>query len=301
MPFRIAEAAFDFQCSGADQERFAPPAVGTAVLAMLAPLVPADLVVLVQSSSFRLNAFRIRVELFKRELKVIEHPHLARIKAHEALYYIDALAYDAAYYRGVGNTLKHLIDGAKSGMVDSGGERLVYGSAFESAKLNIGDYSGMANIGGQFPLGEVFTEAKDLQAVNGRVRIFSFGDMAYEVNRPETPITLVVNQGQVTDVIDSTDEFDRVIASIKAAEDVVWLRELGFGMNRAFNKDRTVSDIGTFERMCGVHLSLGAKHGIYGKPGFKRRDGKYHVDVFAVTESVMLDEQVIYRDGAWCV
>ena len=272
-----------------------------AVLAMLTPLVPADLVVLIQSASFRMDAFRIRVELFKRELKVIEHPHLARIKAHESLYYIDSLAYDAAYYRGVGNALKELIDGASSGVVDSGGERLVYASAFESAKLNIGDYSGMNNVGGQFPLGEVFTEAKDLQAVNGRVRIFSFGDMAYEVNQPDKPITLVVNEGQVTEVIDSTDEFDRVIASIKAAEDVVWLRELGFGMNRAFNKDRTVSDIGTFERMCGVHLSLGAKHGIYGKPGFKRRDGKYHVDVFAVTESVMLDEQVVYRDGAWCV
>lgn len=272
-----------------------------AVLAMLAPLVPADLVVLVQSSSFRMDAFRIRVELFKRELKVIEHPHLARIKETEFISYIDSLAYDPAYYRGVGNALKTLIDGASGGVLDSGGERLVYGSAFESAKLNIGDYSKMDNIGGQFPIGEVFTEAKYLQAVNGRVRIFSFGDMAYEVNQPDTPITLVVNQGQVTDVIDSTVEFDRVIASIKAAEDVVWLRELGFGMNRAFSKDRTVSDIGTYERMCGVHLSLGAKHGIYGKPGFKRRDGKFHVDVFAVTESVMLDEQVVYRNGAWCV
>ena len=272
-----------------------------AVLAMLMPLKPADLVVLIQSSSFRMDEFRVRVELFKRGLKVIEHPHLARIKGKESLYYIDALAYDPAYYRGVGNALKALIDKARSGVIDSGGERLEYASPFESAKLNIGDYRSMSNIGGQFPIGEVFTEAVDLQAVNGRVRIFSFGDMAYEVNQPEVPITLVVNEGQVTEVIDSTDEFDRVIASIKAAEGVVWVRELGFGMNRAFSKDRTVGAIGTYERMCGVHLSLGAKHGIYGKPGFKRRDGKYHVDVFAVTESVMLDEQVIYRDGAWCV
>ena len=50
-------------------------------------------------------------------------------------------------------------------MVDSGGEQLVFASPFESAKLNIGDYSGMNNIGGQFPLGEVFTEAQDLEAV----------------------------------------------------------------------------------------------------------------------------------------
>jgi aminopeptidase len=48
-------------------------------------------------------------------------------------------------------------------------------------------------------------------------------------------------------------------------------------------------------------LSLGAKHGIYGKPNFKRGDGKYHIDVFALTEQVVLDERVIYRDGAWVV
>lgn len=272
-----------------------------AVLATLAPLVASDLVILVQSTNFRMDAFRIRVELFKRELKVIEHPHLGRMQGQEALTYIDSLAYDPAYYRGVGNALKNLIDAASSGVVDSGGERLVFASPFESAKLNVGDYSEMKNVGGQFPIGEVFTEAKDLEAVNGRVRIFVFGDTSFAVNKPATPITLVVNKGQVTDVIDSTEEFDKVIANIRADEGVVWVRELGFGMNRAFTKDRTVSDIGTYERMCGIHLSLGAKHGIYGKPNFKRGDGKHHVDVFAVTEAVILDERVVYRDGAWQV
>jgi hypothetical protein len=53
--------------------------------------------------------------------------------------------------------------------------------------------------------------------------------------------------------------------------------------------------------MCGVHLSLGAKHGIYGKPGFKRRDGKYHVDVFADTHSFTLGDEVVYKDGSWIV
>jgi hypothetical protein len=31
----------------------------------------------------------------------------------------------------------------------------------------------------------------------------------------------------------------------------------------------------------------------------KRKDAKFHVDVFAVTESVMLDDEVVYRNGAW--
>ena len=49
------------------------------VLASFDPLRPSDLVVLVQSANFRLEAFRLRVELFKRGLKVIEHPHLERM------------------------------------------------------------------------------------------------------------------------------------------------------------------------------------------------------------------------------
>jgi leucyl aminopeptidase (aminopeptidase T) len=146
----------------------------------------------------------------------------------------------------------------------------------------------------------VFTEALDLESVHGRVRIFAFGDTHYRVNRPARPITLIIEKGQVVTTEDSTPEFDAVLANIRADEQVVWLREIGFGLNRAFSKDRSVSDIGSFERMCGVHLSLGAKHGVYGKPNFKRGDGKYHIDVFAVTEQVTLDKQVIYRDGAWC-
>jgi hypothetical protein len=271
------------------------------ILTAFAALKPGDLVVLVQSTSFRLEAYRLRVELFKRGLKVIEHIHLSRMPGDEALHYIESLAYDPTYYRVVGPALKERIDRAQSGRIDSGGAQLVFGSTFESAKLNIGDYRGMNNVGGQFPIGEVFTEAQDLEAVNGRVRIFVFGDTSFHVNFPPQPITLVINKGRVTDVIDSTPAFDEVLAKIRADEGEVWLRELGFGMNRAFSRERLVSDIGTFERMCGIHLSLGAKHGVYNKPQFKRRDARYHIDVFAITEGVYLDEEQVYQDGAWIV
>jgi hypothetical protein len=270
------------------------------ILAIFARMNAGDLVVLIQSTSFRLEAYRIRIELFKRGLKVIEHVHLSRMPGEQGLHYIASLAYDPAYYRGVGHALKTRIDAAQSGVVDSGnGERLVFASPFESAKLNIGDYSGMNNIGGQFPLGEVFTEARDLEAVNGRVRVFVFGDTKFLVNRPETPVTLIVEQGRVVGVENSTPEFDNMLAIIREHEGEVWLRELGFGMNRAFSRDCMVNDIGTYERMCGIHLSLGAKHGVYAKPQFKRKDARYHIDVFAVTEGVYLDDQRVYQDGAW--
>ncbi|GJI90752.1 hypothetical protein [Duganella hordei] len=272
------------------------------VLSAFAGMHSGDLVVLVQSTSFRLEAFRIRIELFKRGLKVIEHVHLSRMPGEQGLHYIASLAYDPAYYRGVGHALKARIDSARHGMVDSGnGERLVFGSPFESAKLNIGDYSEMNNVGGQFPLGEVFTEARDLEAVNGRVRIFVFGDTSFMVNKPATPVTLIVEKGRVTGAENATPEFDNMLAIIRAHEGEVWLRELGFGMNRAFSRECMVNDIGTFERMCGIHLSLGAKHGVYAKPQFKRKDARYHVDVFAVTEAVYLDDEPVYRDGAWQV
>lgn len=268
------------------------------ILAAIELLSPGDLVVLIQSTSFRLEAFRIRIELFKRSLKVIEHPHLSRMPGIEALHYIDSLAYDPAYYRDVGHALKERIDRAQSGVLDSGGERLVFASAFEPAKLNVGDYRDMKNVGGQFPIGEVFTEARDLESVNGRVRIFIFGDTSFAINRPEKPITLIVTGGRVSGVVDSTPEFDQVLANIRADEGEIWVRELGFGMNRTFTPERTVSDIGTFERMCGIHLSLGAKH-MYNKPQIRRASAKHHVDVFAVTEALYLDDHAVFQNGAW--
>lgn len=273
-----------------------------AIRAEFAKLAAGDLVVLIQSTSFRLDAFRIRVELFKLGLKVIEHPHLSRMLGEtEALLYLESLAYDPAYFRGVGRALKERIDRAKCGVIDSGGAQLIFPSGFEQAKLNVGDYREMNNVGGQFPIGEVFTESLDLEALHGEVRISIFGDTLFAVNKPAHPITLIVKKGRVTDVRDSTAEFDKVLANIRADEGEVWVRELGLGLNRAFTQERTVSDIGTFERMCGVHLSLGAKHGSYTKPNIRRAEARYHVDVFAATETVMLDDEVVYRDGDWLV
>ena len=273
------------------------------ILCVLNSLQAYDFVALVQSTSFRLDAFRLRVELFKRQIKVIEHPHLSRMSDADASNYIDSLDYDSLYYRGIGNKLKHKLDTANSAELDSGdGDILIYSSPFESAKLNIGDYSQMTNTGGQFPIGEVFSEAQDLRALNGRVKIFSFGDVTYKLNYPDAPITIIIEYGQIVDCENSTQAFDQILSNIRRDEDgVVWVRELGLGLNRAFTKTRTVGDTGTYERMCGIHLSLGAKHGIYGKPGFKRRDGRYHVDVFVDTHSFKLDDEIVFRNDAWIV
>ncbi|MFS2213838.1 hypothetical protein ACCD08_04955 [Telluria sp. Tellsp104] len=271
------------------------------VLATFRTLAPQDLVVLVQSTNFRLDGFRLRVELFKLGLKVIEHVHLSRMPGAQGEHYIEALAYDPAYFRGVGHALKARIDRARRAEVHGGGEVLTFDSPLESAKLNVGDYSAMNNVGGQFPIGEVFTEARDLEAVSGRAQVHVFGDTSYLVNRPDAPITLVIEKGRVVGTENVTPAFQEVLDIIRRDEGEVWVRELGFGMNRAFTRERRVDDIGTYERMCGIHLSLGAKHGVYAKPGFKRKDARYHIDVFVMTDAVYLDDERVYADGAWTV
>ena len=270
-----------------------------AVLAAFGAMQAGELVVLLQSSNFRLDGFRMRVELFKRDLKVIEHVHLSRMPGMQREHYIDALAYDPAYFRGTGRALKERIDRAPHGRVVGGGETLTFASPFEPAKLNIGDYSEMNNVGGQFPIGEVFTEALDLEAVHGRVQIHVFGDTSYRSNHPEVPVTLIIDAGRVVATENATPAFQQVLDNIRADEGEVWVRELGFGLNRAFTRELRVDDIGTYERMCGIHLSLGAKHGVYTKPGFKRKDARYHIDVFAVTDAVYLGDEQVYRDGRW--
>lgn len=269
------------------------------VLAAFRAMAPQDLVVLVQSTNFRLDGFRIRVELFKLGLKVIEHVHLSRMPGPQSEHYIEALAYDPEYFRGTGRALKRRIDAAPHARVVGGGETLHFASPLEPAKLNVGDYSDMNNVGGQFPIGEVFTEALDLEAVHGRVQVHVFGDTAYRSNHPEVPVTLIIERGRVVGTENATPAFQQVLDNITQDEGEVWVRELGFGLNRAFTRERRVDDIGTYERMCGIHLSLGAKHGVYPKPGFKRKDARYHIDVFAVTDAVYLGEECVYAQERW--
>jgi aminopeptidase len=261
-------------------------------------LSPGDLVVLVQSTSFRLNEFRFRLELFNRSLAVIEHPHLGRMGEHEYEIYIDALAYDQDYYHSVGKKLKSLIDRAQRVVVSCEGTELVYETPLEDAKLNIGDYTGMKNTGGQFPIGEVFTEPKNIAGVNGWVKLYAFGDAGFHVIIPDEPVLVRIEKGVLVEAPHAPESFVKVLDQIKADEEV-WVRELGFGMNRALTRNRVLTDIGSYERMCGIHLSLGQKHTIYAKPGMPKRSSKYHVDVFVDVTRVMIDDVVVYEHGSY--
>lgn len=270
-------------------------AAPASVLEEIARLSPKDLVVLIQSSNFRLNEFRIRIELFRRNLAVIEHVHLERATDERQIgIYIDALAYDPAYYRTRGQELKERIDRAGTVKVFCDGALLTYEGGMEEAKLNVGDYRGMKNVGGTFPIGEVFSEPKDLARVNGEALIFAFAGTDHFVQM-HPPFKIRVERGVLV-AHEGPAAFQAVLDQISAEEEVL-VREFGIGLNRAMGKGRVLNDITAFERQAGLHLSLGEKHGVYPKPGLAPKKTHFHIDIFVDFERIEMDGQNVLVSG----
>lgn len=263
-----------------------------AILKLIDELSPGDVFILVQSNSFRLNEFRIRIELFKRKLKCIEHVHLDRMTPDQYATWIDALAFDKGYLQGKGHALKKVLDQAKTVKIIGNDTELVWEGGMEECKLNIGDYTGMENIGGTFPIGEVFTEAQDFSKLNGSLRIYAFAGDDFRVRFHE-PFFVVVKEGILEPGPDAPEEFKKLIDLIRADERVL-VRELGVGLNRAISRETPVNDITAFERILGLHLSLGEKHGVYKKPGLIPTKTRYHIDVFPAFERLEVDGVTVF-------
>ena len=264
------------------------------IIAIFDSMSPRDLVVLIQSTDFRLNEFRIRIQLFKRKLKVIDHLHLYRNTPDSWETYIDALAYDPTWFRGVGRRLKTVLEGTQTFRVHSGEAELCVTGGLEEPKLNIGDYTGMENIGGTFPIGEVFTEAKDFIQMNGSLMVYALADTDFHTAMYE-PFRIDIKEGLVVGWGENTPEaFKNVIAQIQTNERAL-VREIGFGLNRAITKERYLKDITAFERILGLHFSLGEKHTVYRKPGITPDKTRYHVDIFPVVSQIYADDKLIFE------
>lgn len=269
------------------------------VMASIQALQPRDLVILVQSTNFRLNEFRLRIGIFERGLKTIEHLHLARMSTEQYPTYVDALAYDRSYYRQHGPAIKTLLDTAKTIDIVGAGTVLHYTSEMEEAKLNIGDYRGMKNVGGTFPIGEVFTEPKMLDQINGEIMIFGFAGFDHMM-QIHTPFKAIIRDGILVDSPDAPEDFKKILDMIRAEERVM-VRELGLGLNRALGKDHPVNDVTAFERMKGVHMSLGEKHGVYKKPGLVPGKTRYHVDIFLDVDRIIADDRVVFEHDNYVI
>jgi aminopeptidase len=270
------------------------------LIALIDTLSPRDLVVLIQTSDFRLNEFRIRIHLFQKKLKVIDHLHLYRNTPDTWEVYINALAYDPLWYRGVGKRLKVTLEESDMLTIRCNGTELVVTGGVEIPKLNIGDYSGMENVGGTFPIGEVFTEAKDLSRMNGSLMIYAFAGENFEMTIHE-PFRIDIKEGIVVGWSENTPEaFPKIVAQVQSNERAI-VREIGFGLNRAITREHYLNDITAFERIHGMHFSLGEKHTVYKKQGITPDKTRYHVDLFPLVEEVMADNKVIFKDSTYLV
>ncbi len=268
------------------------------VIAAFDGLSPRDLVVLIQTSSFRLDDFRIRLHLFKLKLKVIEHTHLYRNKEEVWDVYINALAYDPSWYRVIGPKLQTKLANCKVLRIEAGTHALVVTGGLETPKPNLGDYAGMENIGGTFPIGEVFTESRDFAQMNGSFVVYAYAGSDFSVAMHE-PFRVDVKEGVVIGWAENAPaSFPEVIASITANERPL-VREIGFGLNRAITRERYIDDVTAFERILGQHLSLGEKHSVYKKEGIVTHKARFHVDLFPVVDRVLVDDEIIFEGGAY--
>ena len=268
------------------------------IMAEFDQLVPNDLVVMVQSSNFRLDDFRIRIHLFNKKLKVIEHMHLYRNNESVWDVYVNSLEYDPQWFHTASSMIVNKLQSAEQFKLTSLNCDLIVDGGLENPKLNIGDYTGMENIGGTFPIGEVFTEGRDFAGMNGSVYIFAFANQDFSVSMHE-PFRLDIEQGLVVDYGENTPQgFIDIWNLIKTYERPL-MREVGFGLNRAITRERYLSDITAFERIYGMHLSLGEKHSVYKKPGIKTNKSKFHVDLFPVVTRASADGQTIFENGQY--
>lgn len=257
------------------------------VVQMFEDYNPSDLVVLIQSGSFRLDDFRIRLHLFSKNLKVIEHLHLHRNDPSVFDVYIASLKYDDSerqwYQKMKDNLVSNLSSTDKLQLKYA--EATLETSKLEIPKINIGDYTGMGNVGGTFPIGEVFTESQDFASMTGSVYIYGFADRNFNVCFYD-PFRLDISQGLITGFAQNTpQEFIDVLNLVKEYERPM-IREIGFGLNRAITKARPLGDITAYERILGVHFSLGEKHSVYKKAGITTHKTKFHIDLFLCIDQV---------------
>ncbi|MFO0763642.1 MAG: hypothetical protein U0518_02125 [Candidatus Gracilibacteria bacterium] len=258
----------------------------------LLSLPAGSIVVLIQSSNFRLSTFRIRLELFHRGVHVVEHNHLSYIPESQFETFIRSHEYRTPYYISEFERLSDITQSASGLRIySSTGEILQVGET-ETMRGNTGDYRGVINKGGTFPLGEVFTEAKDLESVNGVVMVNTYPNTDFSIEQVKS-FPLHIENGRVLANAEFPEGFQKIYQMVLEHEGEVMVREIGFGLNTAISTEHPLSDVNFHERKHGIHLSLGKKHGIYGKKLPKTMLQRYHIDLFVDLDRVETPEHGI--------
>ncbi|MDD5213655.1 MAG: hypothetical protein PHG82_04490 [Candidatus Gracilibacteria bacterium] len=252
-------------------------------------------VVMVESTNFRLEEFRIRINLQKRKIAQIEHNHLVYIKEHETQTYLEAISYQTPYFQKVSDFLKEKVEsGNTMKIIAPDGTTMTLEGGFENMKQNTGNFP-LHNRYGTLPMGENFSEVKDFSKVNGELYIRAYPLEDLQVRICETPFKVSIKESMITYDKDQVPaEFYALMNKIVASEGEIMIRELGFGLNRAIDFTRTLSDVNPFERLSGFHLSLGKKHNIYRKKLATNIVQRYHIDVFPLVSEIYIDDELVF-------
>jgi aminopeptidase len=262
-----------------------------------------DMVVLVQSNGFRLNDYRLRIELFKVGIKNLEHSHLDMMPNSQISTYIDTLSFVPSKENlNLAHGLKQLMDTQEKFIVRSkGGVECVYECGLEPALLNVGDYTGMKGVGGTFPVGEVFSEPKDFDRVNGEFMVFGYPNKQFDMQHLCQPFKITICKGQLVKAENAPKSFVDILDAIRGQEGEegggILIREFGVGINTAIGRNAPLQNVTAFERQAGFHISLGRKHTVFKKSGISHKRSRFHIDVFIDLDQIQMGDKVVYTNG----
>ena len=259
-------------------------------------------VVLVQSTNFRIEDFRIRMSLHKAWVWCLEHNHLGYMKDDEIENYADAIEYRTPYYEQLSQSLKDKADKAETMKIEChDGSVFLLEWGFEDMKQNTWNYEGK-NRWGSFPIGENFNEIIDFSKANGELSIYAFPDENLQVDFVK-PFKIKIDKSLVSSDDPNCPEYFRTILD-KIERDEggeVMLRELWFGLNPGITRERPLADVNAFERTAWFHVSLWKKHGIYRKKYHRKTTQRYHIDIFPDVKSISLDEEKIFENDKYLI
>lgn len=256
-----------------------------------------DTNILVQTTNFRLEKFRIRMSLQQRDAAGIEHNHLWYMKESEIENYLRSISYKTPEFQKISDNLKNTIEWADTLKVVSKDWKEVNISwGFEEMMQNTGNFW-LLNRYATYPVWENFTESKIFENVNGELYLYAFPGMDFQVRFCEPFLVKIEKSILTCDDPNAPEEFMELLEKIRADEGEVMVRELGFWINDEISPTKTLSDVSAYERMMGFHLSLGKKHNIYRRKIHKDILQKYHIDVFPVTHQIFADEKIIFENG----
>ncbi|HID91652.1 TPA: hypothetical protein EYP45_00825 [Candidatus Peregrinibacteria bacterium] len=287
---------------------------------MLSNLPEQSSVILIQSTSFRMDKFRIRLHLYNKNMGCMEHSHLGYYGPEQENTWLNALTYKAEEYAEIGGKIKDLMDNYDEIKIYSGdtiNPDILTFPEMEEAKINDGRFYQQKNRGGSSICGEIFSESKDLKSVNGKLNICCYPNSEFRIVQCE-PFSVTIKNGILTKWDDNAPQefIDNIVTRILESETdeegnpEVMIREAGFGLNPFISMKNPLSFVSVFERQAGFHISLGKKHAIYRSKFGKEIVQRYHMDIFSTAFKMlacnvdkktgeMIEEVVFFENGKY--